>query len=87
MTSEVVGEVYSHNGYLAAAAAMLPTAYGGFHLAALTVMFPTVAEKLLWKLAYFYLLTTAGDFTVLSLVNYIINKGFDFSLSGFFHKS
>jgi hypothetical protein len=86
VTNEIVGEVHSHNGYLAAAAAMLPTAYGGIHLVALTVMFPTVAEKFLWELACSYLLAIAGGFVALCLINYLINKFFNFSLSGLFHE-
>lgn len=45
---------------LGALLAAIPTLYGAVHLAALSVIFPTPIERLLWKISCLYLIGSAG---------------------------
>lgn len=45
---------------LATAMVLIPTAYGGVHLGALSIIFPTPIERLLWKIACYILICGAA---------------------------
>ena len=45
---------------LAAAILLIPIAYGGVHLGALSIVFPTQIERLLWKIACYVLIGVAA---------------------------
>jgi hypothetical protein len=54
----------------ATAMALIPTAYGCVHLGALSIIFPTPVERLLWKVSCYYLIATAGASALFSLIIY-----------------
>jgi hypothetical protein len=56
------------SAYLATAMALIPTAYGCVHLGALSIIFPTPVERLLWKVSCYYLIATAGASALCSLI-------------------
>ncbi|PVH77223.1 hypothetical protein DL98DRAFT_591473 [Cadophora sp. DSE1049] len=49
-----------NNLYLAPAIPAIPAAYGCVHLGALSVIFPTAVEKLVWRASCFYLIGAAA---------------------------
>jgi hypothetical protein len=66
----VLDNISKTSAYLAMAMALIPTAYGCVHLGALSIIFPTPVERLLWKVSCYYLIATAGATAVFSLVIY-----------------
>ncbi|KAL2069398.1 hypothetical protein VTL71DRAFT_14077 [Oculimacula yallundae] len=65
-------DMWSDTKYLLGAAlALIPTAYGCVHLGAMSIMFPTAMEKLLWKISCFYLIATAATSAATLAVVYI----------------
>lgn len=74
------------NAYLAAALALLPTAYGGIHIAALTIIFPTQTERLLWKISCYDLIASAGFLVVLFFLVYMDKSIFE-AYTRFRHKN
>ncbi|TGO53394.1 hypothetical protein BCON_0124g00120 [Botryotinia convoluta] len=56
--------------YLSAAMAIVPMVYGCAHLGALSIIFPSVTERLLWKISCYYLIAVATGFGIWSLVKY-----------------
>ncbi|KAH0548601.1 hypothetical protein GP486_007855, partial [Trichoglossum hirsutum] len=51
-----VDDIYAEDFIIMLAAIVIPAAYGGVHLSALSIMFPTPVERLLWKIACYSLL-------------------------------
>jgi hypothetical protein len=66
----VLNNISKTTAYLAMAMALIPTAYGCVHLGALSIIFPTPVERLLWKVSCYYLIATAGAFALFSLIIY-----------------
>ncbi|KUJ21576.1 uncharacterized protein LY89DRAFT_714670 [Mollisia scopiformis] len=66
-------DINSDSAYLASAMALIPTAYGCVHLGALSIIFPTTIERLLWKASCYYLIATAGVTALISLVIFANN--------------
>lgn len=56
--------------YLSAAIALVPMVYGCAHLGALSIIFPTVIERLLWKISCYYLIAVASSFRLWALIKY-----------------
>ncbi|KAF7865560.1 uncharacterized protein EAF02_009983 [Botrytis sinoallii] len=56
--------------YLSAAMAIVPMVYGCAHLGALSIIFPSEIERLLWKISCYYLIAVATGFGIWSLVKY-----------------
>jgi hypothetical protein len=52
--------------------ALVPAAYGSVHLAALSIMFPTFIERLLWKISCYILIGFAGASGALSFLFMIL---------------
>ncbi|THV48282.1 hypothetical protein BGAL_0258g00150 [Botrytis galanthina] len=56
--------------YLSAAIALVPMVYGCAHLGALSIIFPTAIERLLWKISCYYLIAVASSFGLWALIKY-----------------
>lgn len=56
--------------YLSAAIALVPMVYGCAHLGALSIIFPTAIERLLWKISCYYLIAVASGFGLWALIKY-----------------
>jgi hypothetical protein len=61
--------------HLMAAMALIPAAYGCVHVGALSLQFPTVMERLLWKISCYYLIATALAASLLYLSVYLPDRG------------
>ena len=59
-----------------AAMALIPAAYGSIHLAALSTMFPTTTERLLWKTSCYVLIVGASAYCVSVIIGIPINDKF-----------
>ncbi|CZR63043.1 uncharacterized protein PAC_12940 [Phialocephala subalpina] len=66
----ILSNIGRTSAYLATAIALIPTAYGCVHLGALSIIFPTPVERLLWKMSCYYLIATAGASALFSLIIY-----------------
>jgi hypothetical protein len=66
----VLNNISETSAYLATAWALIPTAYGCVHLGALSIIFPTSVERVLWKVSCYYLIATAGVLAIFSLIVY-----------------
>jgi hypothetical protein len=67
-SGSVLNNISTTSAYLATAMALTPTAYGCVHLGALSIIFPTPVERLLWKVSCYYLIATAGASALCSLI-------------------
>ena len=73
-TGAIINNMFDESMYLIAAMSMIPAAYGCIHFGALALTFPSLAEKVIWKISCYYLITTAIVYGILSLYTYLCNK-------------
>ena len=70
----VIIDIDSDKAYLVTAMAMIPAAYGCVHVGALSLIFPSSIERLLWKISCYYLITAAVVSGILGLFTYVNRK-------------
>ncbi|ESZ93832.1 hypothetical protein SBOR_5773 [Sclerotinia borealis F-4128] len=70
MSGTVFESTQNDATYLSAAMATVPALYGSVHLGALTILFPSVIERLMWKISCYYLIAAAGLFGAWSLLKF-----------------
>ncbi|TGO58084.1 hypothetical protein BOTNAR_0188g00170 [Botryotinia narcissicola] len=71
MSGSIFKSAQNEATYLSAAMAIIPALYGSVHLGALTMLFPSMIERFLWKLSCYYLIAAAGLFGAWSLLKYM----------------